>query len=102
MYAFFIDVPNAVITCKQIISINENENFSCLCRAIRSHFSPTATWVKNGIILGIPSSTAELYLHDINKKSSGTYICRAQLYTLIGEKVCKLWFNVSILLMWIY
>ena len=99
----FIDVPNTEITCKQIISINENENFSCLCRAIRSHFSPTATWVKNGIILGIPSSTAELYLHDINKKSSGTYICRAQLYTLIGEKSvqimvqCKYFIDVDLL-----
>ena len=85
-----------------IILINENENLFCLCRAIRSHFSPTATWVINGLVLGIPSSTAQLHFHNISKNASGTYVCRAQLHTLIGEKSvqimvkCKYFIDVDL------
>lgn len=80
-------MPNVEITCEQNIVIRENDNLSCWCKAFRDNFFPKATWVKNGHVLGIPSSKGQqIYLHNISKEASGTYVCRAQLYTLIGEK----------------
>ena len=67
--------------------MKENDNFSCLCTAATAHFSPTATWVKDGRPLGKPSIGEEkLFLRNVAKNASGIYICRAQLHTLIGEK----------------
>ena len=64
------------------------------------HFSPTATWIKNGGVLGKQRVGKQpLYLHNISKEDSGTYICRVQLETLISEKSleiivqCKCVFN---------
>ena len=65
----------------------ENDNFSCLCAAATAHFSPTATWVKDGRPLEKPSIGEEkLFLRNVAKNASGMYICRAQLHTLIAEK----------------
>ena len=83
----FSDIPYAQTTCQQTVTLKENDNFSCLCTAATAHFSPTATWVKDGRPLGKPSIGEEkLFLRNVAKNASGIYICRAQLHTLIGEK----------------
>ena len=83
----FSDVLYAQTTCQQTVTLKENDNFSCLCTAATAHFSPTATWVKDGRPLGKPSIGEEkLFLRNVAKNASGIYICRAQLHTLIGEK----------------
>ena len=70
-----------------MVTLNENNNFSCWCTAFTAHVSPTAIWVKDGRFLGEPSSREQkLFLRNVSKDASGIYICRAQLDTLIGEK----------------
>ena len=70
-----------------MVTLKENDNFSCLCTAFTGHFSPTAIWVKDGRFLGEPSGREQkLFLRNVSKDDSGIYICRAQLHSLIGEK----------------
>ena len=101
----FSDVLYAQTTCQQTVTLIENDNFSCLCAAATVHFSPTATWVKDGRALGKPSiGEKKLFLRNVAKNASGMYICRAQLHTLIAEKSveiivqCKcFWINLELL-----
>ena len=101
----FSDIPYARTTCQQTVTLKENDNFSCLCTAATAHFSPTATWVKDGRPLGKPSIGEEkLFLRNVAKNASGIYICRAQLHSLIVEKSveiivqCKcFWINLQLL-----
>ena len=47
---------------------------------------PTAAWVKSGKIVGNTNNFGkELSLYNVSKDVSGTYICRAQLYSMIDE-----------------
>ena len=72
---------------QQTVTLKENDNFTCLCTAATAHFSSTATLVKDGLPLGKPSMREKkLFLRKVAKNVSGTYICRTQLHTLIGEK----------------
>ena len=63
---------------QQTVTLKENDNFTCLCTAATAHFSSTATLVKDG--------EKKRFLRKVAKNVSGTYICRTQLHTLIGEK----------------
>lgn len=87
--------------------MKENDNFSCWCKAVRVNSSPTVTWMKNGRVLGEPSSTGqELNLRNVSNEASGIYVCRAQFYQLIHEEMiaitvqCKSFLNVYFCLLY--
>ena len=87
--------------------MKENDNFSCWCKAVRVNSSPTVTWMKNGRVLGEPSSTGqELDLRNVSNEASGIYVCRAEFYQLIDEEMiaitvqCKSFLNVYFCLLY--
>ena len=81
------DEPKAEITCSQNTKLTEGENFFCWCNAVGVNMVPTASWVKGGHLIGNASSPGtKLTLHNVSKDAAGTYVCRAQLYTLTDER----------------
>ena len=85
------DEPKAEITCSKNSKLIEGESFSCLCNALGVNMVPTASWVKGGHILGNASSPGtDLSLHNVSRDTAGTYVCRAQLYSLMDERTTEI------------
>ena len=85
------DEPKAEITCSQNTKLTEGENFSCWCNAVGVNMVRTASWVKGGHLIGNASSPGTtLTLHNVSKDTAGTYVCRAQLYSLVDERTTEI------------
>lgn len=88
------DKPKAELTCPKTIALTVGEDFSCLCKAIVN--SPNAitqaSWIKGGQLVKTEgnSSQQELSLRNFQKTMAGTYICRANVATLIDEQSIKI------------
>ena len=83
--------PKAKITCSQRIDLTVGSNFSCWCNAYGVHMVPMASWIKSGqIIADRMRMRQKLSLNSISTDAAGTYVCRAQLYSMVDEKATKI------------
>ena len=73
---FFLVKPTAVINCSTNVTVNEGDDFECLCYGTGGHPRPTASWYKDGRKVSGPEYLKEtLSLKNISKADAGNYIC---------------------------
>ena len=80
---FIAEKPNATLSCSSPITLNEGDDFTCVCTYVGEGGNPPAnvTWFKDDVkINGTGSVKNILTLSNVNERSSGRYTCLAQNY----------------------
>ena len=73
--------------CSSYITLNEGDNFTCVCRGEGGNPPADVTWFKDGVQIGETGKEEQrLTLSNVSKIASGIYKCVAQSYTLTSKK----------------
>ncbi|XP_028402685.1 uncharacterized protein LOC114525507 [Dendronephthya gigantea] len=82
--------PTAEMRCPERVNVPQGMNFSCWCFAHSRYFTPKSFWQMDGAPPFLDGRRrdggVELFLQDVQNHMTGTYICRAQLHSMIVEK----------------
>ena len=85
-FDFITEKPNATTNCSQT-SLNEGTDITCLCYSTSGSPPPTASWFKDGKMIGdVGYMKKELLLKSVTKEDSGTYVCKVRSYSLTDDK----------------
>ena len=78
--------PNATIDCPSVISVNEDDNVTCLCKGEGGNPPATVTWYKDGVQVGNSRQEEQLLtLRNINETDNGTYKCIARSHDIADD-----------------
>ena len=79
------------INCSDRATVNEGDDFTCVCQSQGGNPPANLTWYKDGAQIGKTSFGENiLTLTNVTKQDSGRYTCKAQSYTLVDEKSFEL------------
>ena len=74
------------MNCSKTI-VAEGDNVSCLCRSENGNPPPTASWSKNGNVIGGYGYLKKiLSLKNVSKEDSGIYACAVRSHNLEDRK----------------
>ena len=77
----FIVKPKVTLNCSSPVTLNEGDNFTCLCRGERGNPPADVTWYKNGVkFTDVGTENQTLNLLSVGGTDSGTYKCVATSY----------------------
>ncbi|XP_028418092.1 uncharacterized protein LOC114543202 [Dendronephthya gigantea] len=78
---FVAEKPTVTLNCSSPVTLNEGENFACLCRGEGGNPPANVTWFKNGVkITDVGIERQTLKLSNISRTDNGTYKCKATSY----------------------
>ncbi|XP_028399293.1 neural cell adhesion molecule 1-like [Dendronephthya gigantea] len=80
--------PNITFSCFNSSTVNEGENFTCVCKGEGGRPTANVTWYdKNGVQIGVTGRGKQLLtLTNVDKTHSGTYTCKAQSHINATDK----------------
>ena len=82
-----LEQPTAVVNCSQPTAVTEGDDVSCLCHSKGGNPPPTASWSRNGkVIGGYGYLNKTLFLKNVSKEDSGNYTCTVRSHNLGGSK----------------
>ncbi|XP_028399290.1 hemicentin-1-like [Dendronephthya gigantea] len=78
---FIAKKPNVTVNCSSLVTLNEGENFTCLCRGEGGNPPANVTWFKDGDKFSdVKTENQTLTLLNVGKANIGTYTCVATSY----------------------
>ncbi|CAB3986177.1 opioid-binding cell adhesion molecule isoform X4 [Paramuricea clavata] len=79
---FIANAPNVTFSCSSAVTVNEGDNFTCVCRGEGGNPPADVTWYKDGTqIGGTGKEKKTLTLSDVSRTNRGTYECEARSHT---------------------
>ncbi len=77
-----------MFSCSSSITLNEGDDFTCVCRGEGGNPPADVTWFKDGVQIGRTGKEEQvLTLRNVSGIDSGTYKCLSRSHTLTDEKL---------------
>ncbi|XP_028413744.1 titin-like [Dendronephthya gigantea] len=90
---FVAEKPTVTLDCSSPVTLNEGDNFTCLCRGDGGNPPANVSWFKNGVkITDVGIERQTLNISNISRTDNGTYKCEATSYphqNYTDEKSCQ-------------
>ncbi len=91
---YISEKPNVTFSCASSITLNEGDNFTCVCKGEGGSPPANVTWCKDNVqISETGKENQTLTVVGVNETDSGTYKCEARSHTndsFADEKSIKL------------
>ena len=86
-FCIILDAPTVTVNCSSLITINEGDDVTCVCKGEHGNPPADVAWLKDGKQIGETGKNEQiLTLSNVDKTASGRYKCVAQSHTLTDER----------------
>ena len=88
---YISEKPTVTLSCPSPVTVNEGDDFTCVCRGEGGNPPANVTWYKDGDPIGGTGNEEQtLTLRNVDGTAdTGTYKCVAQSHTLAEEKLVE-------------
>ena len=81
IHYYILEKPTVTLNCPNTTTLNEGDDFSCICRGEDGSPPANVTWYKDDKKFGeIRKKEQSLTLRNVDDTDSGTYKCLAESY----------------------
>ncbi len=83
---YISEKPTVTFSCSSPITVDEGDDFTCVCRGEGGNPPANVTWYKDNVQIGETGKENQtLTIVDVDKTDSGTYKCVAQSHCRSGS-----------------